>query len=152
MVHLFEDGIMSNWIPITIVCGHNDSNKKNSFTIEQFPFQLACAWTIHRSQGLTMDRLAFDPNGVRKHGLVYITLYHVKDIKSLYFLNKLEHIKFSLSDKVVVELQRLRVLLISLNITHIQLKQMTIDNILIEHTQLLIAFWGYHCYLWSNEC
>lgn len=55
-----------------------------------------------------MDRLDFDPKGVRKHGLVYIALSHVKDIKSLYLLNKLEHIKLSLSDKVVIELQILR--------------------------------------------
>lgn len=55
-----------------------------------------------------MDKLAFESKLVRQHGRVYTTLSHVKYIKSLYSLNKLEHINFSLSDKVVVELQRLR--------------------------------------------
>lgn len=55
-----------------------------------------------------MDKLAFDPKGVRQCGLFYIAISRVKDIKSLYLLNKLEHSNFSLNDKVVIELNKLR--------------------------------------------
>ncbi len=33
----------------------------------QFPIQLVITRTIHQTQGLTLDQLAFDPNGVYKH-------------------------------------------------------------------------------------
>jgi len=44
----------------------------------QFPIQLAIARTIHHLQGLTLDRLAFDPTSVTKHGLRYIALSTVQ--------------------------------------------------------------------------
>lgn len=96
------------WKSITRFCRNNESNNKISFTREQFHVQLACARTIHRSQWLTMDKLDFEPKGVRQHGIIYVSLSHVKYIKSLYLLNKLEHRKISLNYKVVVELDRLR--------------------------------------------
>jgi hypothetical protein len=40
----------------------------------QFPIQLAATHTIHRAQGLTLDHLTFNPNGITKHGLIYTTL------------------------------------------------------------------------------
>ena len=55
-----------------------------------------------------MEKLAFDPKGVRKHRLVYTALSCVKDIKSLYLLNKLERSNFSLNEKVAIELNTLR--------------------------------------------
>ena len=51
---------------------------KTHIVQEKFPIWLACAWTIHRSQGLAMDNIEFDPKGVRKHGHVYTTLSHVR--------------------------------------------------------------------------
>jgi len=69
---------------------------------------LLCARTIHQCQGLTIDGFDFDPKGVRQHGRVYTSLSRVKDIKCLYLINKLEQRKFSLSNKVVNELQRIK--------------------------------------------
>jgi len=74
---------------------------------KQFPIQLACAHTIHRSQGLTLDRVAFDPTGVQVHGLVYTALSRVKNIESLYLLNPLKHNNFKVKKKVNCEMQRL---------------------------------------------
>jgi len=54
-----------------------------------------------------MDRLAFEPNGVIKHGLVYTTLSHVKDIKSPYLLSELQQSNFSVFGKFVLEMERL---------------------------------------------
>lgn len=55
-----------------------------------------------------MDKLYFDPKGVRQNGHVYTTLTHVKDIKSLYLLYKLQQTNFTLSEKVATKLRRLR--------------------------------------------
>jgi hypothetical protein len=75
---------------------------------KQFPVQLACAHTIHRSQGLTLDNVAFDPVGVRRHGLVYTTLSHVRSTKSLYLLSPLTMDNFNVKQKIIVEMQHLR--------------------------------------------
>lgn len=55
-----------------------------------------------------MDRLAFDPYGIKQHGLVYTALSRVRNIKSLYLVNKLQPTNFSVSQKVVCEMERLR--------------------------------------------
>jgi hypothetical protein len=44
----------------------------------QFPIQLVATCTIHQTQGLTLDYLAFDPTNVYKHGLTYTTFFRVK--------------------------------------------------------------------------
>jgi exonuclease III len=81
-------------------------NKRNFVRI-QFPVQLACARTIHRAQGLTLEKVAFDPKGVTRHGLVYTALSRVKTIECLYLVNKLEQKNFTVSSKVLVESTRL---------------------------------------------
>jgi len=45
--------------------------------------------TIHCSQSLSMDNLAFDPHGVFQHGLTYTTLFKIYKKKNLYLLNSL---------------------------------------------------------------
>jgi ATP-dependent exoDNAse (exonuclease V) alpha subunit len=63
--------------------------------------QIACARTIHRSQGLTLDNVAFDPTGIRIHGLVYTTLSHVRNIESLYLSNPLTKITSKSNKKLI---------------------------------------------------
>lgn len=67
---------------------------------KQFPIQLACACTIHRTQGLTMEALAFDPSGINKHGLAYTTLSCTITIDTLFLLEPLtqNHFKVKKSD------------------------------------------------------
>ena len=55
-----------------------------------------------------MEKLAFDPKGVVKHGLVYTALSRVKDMKFLYLLNRLEKKNFSLSPTIAAEIERLQ--------------------------------------------
>ena len=74
----------------------------------QFPIQLACARTIHRAQDLTMEKLEIDPKVVKKHGLVYIAISCVKEMKCLYLLNRLEKNNFSLSPTMAAEIERLQ--------------------------------------------
>lgn len=60
MDQLYTDAIAKDWTPIPRISRKILIHKKPSIR-QQFPVQVACARTIHRSQGLTMDRLAFDP-------------------------------------------------------------------------------------------
>ena len=83
------------------------SNKSQITIRKQFPIKLACARTMHRTRGLTLDKLAFDPTGIKKHGLVYTTLSRVKSIESLYLLNELTHKKFHVKQKEVDAMNRL---------------------------------------------
>ena len=63
----------------------------NLQTRTQFTLQSAASKTIHRAQGLSMDTLAFEPTGIRTHGLVYTALLRVRDQASLYILNNLHN-------------------------------------------------------------
>ncbi len=67
------------WTPIEykIVKIKIRSNPPHTITRIQFPIQLATTCTIHRSQGLTLDCLAFDSTIMTKHGLTYIALSKV---------------------------------------------------------------------------
>jgi hypothetical protein len=56
----------------------------------QFPIQLVATCTIYQAQGLTFDHLAFDLNGIYKHGLTYITLCHINNKENLYLLQFLQ--------------------------------------------------------------
>ena len=94
LASLYSCHISEDWIPILRIARPISIIEKTRHLKirKQFPIQLACARTIHRSQGLTLDNVAFDPSGIRKHGLVYTTLSHVRNIQSLYLLNALTKI------------------------------------------------------------
>jgi hypothetical protein len=49
----------------------------------QYLIQPAIACTIHQSQGLTLDFLAFDPSGIHHHELIYTTLFCVREMQHL---------------------------------------------------------------------
>jgi len=91
---------------ITHICAHVQTKKTMNIT-QQLLLQLICAHTIHRSEGLNMDGLTFDPKWVNPHRLIYIGLSHVKHMKSWYLINKLQESNFSVSKKVVQEVQKL---------------------------------------------
>jgi hypothetical protein len=75
---------------------------------KQFPIKLACECTVHRSQGLTLDSVAFDPAGILIHGLVYASLSRVRSIDSLYLLIPLTKDNFKVKHKVDIEMQHLK--------------------------------------------
>jgi exonuclease III len=108
--YLYTMEISKEWIPILRI-EKPLSTTKNLTHLKirkQFPIKLACARTIHRSQGLTLDRVAFDPAGIRIHGLVYTALSRVRNIESLYLLHPLKMDNFKVKQKIDIEMQRLR--------------------------------------------
>jgi hypothetical protein len=50
----------------------------------QFPIQLTITRTIHRSQGLSLDELVFDPINVLKNGYVYNIILHSNKRKIIF--------------------------------------------------------------------
>jgi ATP-dependent exoDNAse (exonuclease V) alpha subunit len=70
----------------------------------QYPIQLATTCTIYQAQGLTFDHLAFDLNGVYKHGLTYTTLSHIKNKENLYLLQPLQMKIFQIDPSVAIEM------------------------------------------------
>lgn len=51
---------------------------------EQYPLRLAYGITIHKSQGMTLDKLIVDCNRIFECGQVYVALSRIKSIEGLY--------------------------------------------------------------------
>ncbi len=56
---------------------HIRNNHFHIITQIQFFIERVITHIIHQAQCLTLDYLAFDPSGITKHGLTYITLFQV---------------------------------------------------------------------------
>jgi hypothetical protein len=110
LAYLYNSNTACDWTPILRISKPvSTSAKTGRLKIrKQFPIKLACARTVHGLQGLTLDSVAFDPVGIRIHGLVYTTLSCVKNIDSLYLLSPLTKDNFKVKHKVDIEMQRLK--------------------------------------------
>ena len=108
--YLYNSNTRSDWTPILWISKPiSTSTKTGRLKIrKQIPIKLACARTVHKSQGLTLDNVAFQPVGIQIHGLVYTTLSCVKSIDSLYLLSLLTKDNFKVKQKVYIEMEWLR--------------------------------------------
>ncbi|MDR2083918.1 MAG: AAA family ATPase [Bacteroidales bacterium] len=59
-------------------------------TFKQYPLKLAWAITIHKSQGLTFDKLAIDAQMSFAHGQVYVALSRCKTLDGLVLISKID--------------------------------------------------------------
>jgi ATP-dependent exoDNAse (exonuclease V) alpha subunit len=71
-----------------------------SFT--QFPFKLGYASTVHKSQGLTLDKVIIRPEGFdTSHGLGYVALSRLTTLEGLTTFRKLKREDFICNPKVI---------------------------------------------------
>jgi hypothetical protein len=84
--HFYEQEIHPMWTPTKPISKDIQigSNSIHIITNIQFPIQLVATHTIHRTQGLTLYHLAFDPNGVYKYGSTNTTLSHINNKENIY--------------------------------------------------------------------
>lgn len=54
----------------------------------QYPLRLAWAITIHKSQGLTFERVVLDPKGIFSPGMLYVALSRVRSLDGLSLVNQ----------------------------------------------------------------
>jgi len=86
--HLYTTNIPKHWTPIQPISKEIQVgvNSSHVITCTQYLIQLVAIHTIHCSQGLTLDFLTFDPNGVHHHGFIYTSLSSVKKEEDLFLL------------------------------------------------------------------
>lgn len=77
-------------------------------TFEQFPLRLAWAITIHKSQGLTFDKVMIDAGSAFSSGQVYVALSRCTSLGGIVLLNKIPSSAILCSHDVVRGTERLR--------------------------------------------
>lgn len=63
---------------------HFDPLRKESGSITQYPLRLAYAMTIHKSQGLSLDRALIDIRAAREPGQAYVALSRLRTLRGLH--------------------------------------------------------------------
>ncbi len=107
--HLYTTNIPKHWTPIQPISKEIQVgvNPNHVITHIHYPIQLVATHTIHRSQGLILDYLAFDTHGVHLHGLAYTILSCVRKKEKLFLFTPLIDANFKVDKCVSNEMQHL---------------------------------------------
>ena len=106
----------NNVVPITPVLARIKIRPGKASSPEmqrvQFPVSLAWACTVHKVQGLTLEKVVLSTHLVKQrqfnHGQIYVALSRVVSFNGLYILGKIENKHVRTSSKALEEYERLR--------------------------------------------
>lgn len=82
-------------------------NHAISVKMKQFPITLCFACTIHKVQGLSLDKIVVSFEGNYRAGQAYVALSRAKTLEGLYMLGSFDAKKIKASDRVQQEMARL---------------------------------------------
>jgi len=69
-------------------------------TFTQYPLRLAWAITIHKSQGLTFERVVLDAQSAFAHGQVYVALSRCKTLEGIFLRSPIERSSIKTDQKI----------------------------------------------------
>lgn len=106
--HLFAPYCSKSWTPVLeITRNFNVGMFRSAYVIRrQFPLRLACAKTIHKSQGSTMNKAVLHFGKRKQEHMHYVGLSRVRKLEDV-FLLELNESKISVSKSVADEMDRL---------------------------------------------
>ena len=108
--NIYSADLDNLWTPIAPIARQFTVGKYKNAKIQrtQFPLQLACAKTVHRSQGVTLAEIVVQlPNEKRPH-IHYVALSRVSSLTGLNILEPFDSSKVTVSPDVKGEMERLR--------------------------------------------
>lgn len=106
---MYTSDCSKTWTPILeITRNFNVGQHRNIFVIRrQFPLRLACAKTIHKSQGSTMNKAVLHFGSRKIEHMHYVGLSRIKKLNDVFIL-ELNEKKIAVSKHVMQEMERLR--------------------------------------------
>lgn len=107
--NLYSEDISKDWTPILEVTKKFTVGRHKSchVTRRQFPLRLACAKTIHKAQGSTLNNVVLDLGKRKLDHIHYVGLSRVRKLQDLHILSLNEE-KIGVSGNVVCEMERMR--------------------------------------------
>ena len=86
------EGISPSWVPIVPAVARWETKAGKQLTRTQLPLMMAWGITIHKSQGLTLEKVVVElGNKDFSAGLSFVAISRVKTLKGLAFRTRFDH-------------------------------------------------------------
>ena len=108
--HMYTSEIDKQWTPVRPISREFQVGRYRNAKLRrtQFPLQLSCAKTIHKSQGQTYTEAALKLPDQRKTHIHYVAFSRVTSLNNLYILNEFDPTLVTVCPHVKQEMKRLR--------------------------------------------